>query len=109
MIFDKTGIKEFLSRYREAGLHKNLFLLIGVPVITTRTSVEFIDKIPGVYCPPEVHARLEGASDIRKEGVTLAREIIETVRDETGVHGAHLMLFGPDPTALLDVVGRPEV
>jgi hypothetical protein len=63
-----------------------------------------VSHIPGVKLPPEVWRRLAGAEDLRHEGVTLAREILQDVRDFPGVAGVHLMLFGSDHSVLLDVI-----
>jgi methylenetetrahydrofolate reductase (NADPH) len=79
-------------------------MLAGIPVVISRQAMKMIPAIPGVVCPDEIIGRLDKAADIRDEGVKLAREMIETVKEIEGVNGVHLMLLGSDHSVLSDVV-----
>ncbi|HJN83206.1 MAG TPA: methylenetetrahydrofolate reductase C-terminal domain-containing protein [Verrucomicrobiota bacterium] len=103
-ILDTAGFRRFMELVVAEGLDKELFILAGIPVIVSRSALEMVSHIPGVKLPPEVWRRLAGAEDLRHEGVTLAREILQDVRDFPGVAGVHLMLFGSDHSVLLDVI-----
>lgn len=103
LVFDIEQFGDFMNRFREAGLHKELFLLAGIPVIISKKALGFVPKIPGVHLPPAVLARLTDAADIRAEGLALARETIQAVREMQGVSGAHLMLFGADHSVLQEL------
>lgn len=104
LIFNLPVFMDFMRRFREAGLDRRLFLLAGVPVVISRPAIEMIPRVPGVDYPDSIRRRLESASDLRAEGIRLARETVETVAAIPGVRGVHLMLFGADHSVLPDVV-----
>ncbi|MFV1994704.1 MAG: methylenetetrahydrofolate reductase C-terminal domain-containing protein [Verrucomicrobiales bacterium] len=103
-IFDVGGFEDFMGIVVREKLHRELFILAGIPVVTSRGALEMLPHIPGVKIPPEIWQRLSDAKDIEKEGVALAKEIIGGVRAIPGVAGVHLMLFGSDHKVLLDVI-----
>ncbi|MBW7851381.1 MAG: methylenetetrahydrofolate reductase C-terminal domain-containing protein [Rhodospirillales bacterium] len=103
LVFNLPAFEAFMRRYCDAGLHRRLFLLAGVPVVISKSAMEMIPRVPGVDYPPEVRRRLEGAADLRAEGCRLARETIDAVSRMPGVRGVHLMLFGADHSVLPDV------
>lgn len=103
LIFDLAGWSGFLARARDEGLTEELFILAGVPVVISPKALAMVPSIPGVHLPEAVRQRLEGAADLRREGVAMAIETVQALRAMPGVAGAHLMLFGADGTALVDV------
>jgi 5,10-methylenetetrahydrofolate reductase len=104
LIFDIQRFREFMKSFCDENLDKDLFMLAGIPVVISRQAMKMIPAIPGVVCPDEIIGRLDKAADIRDEGVKLAREMIETVKEIEGVNGVHLMLLGSDHSVLSDVV-----
>jgi methylenetetrahydrofolate reductase (NADPH) len=100
LVLDKAAFSQFMQQYVEAGLQKELFLLAGIPVITSQAALKYLPGIPGVFCPPEVLQRLESARDIHAEGMALAAELIQAARNMPGVNGVHLMLFGANHSVL---------
>lgn len=107
-ILDVPAFEDFMQLVREEGLDQELFILAGIPVVIAAKALEMLPRIPGVKMPPEIRQRLEKANDLRREGVALAREVIARVREIPGLAGFHLMLFGSDHRALLDVVAGME-
>lgn len=104
LVLDVEGFKAFMALARGEGIDRDVFILAGVPVITSARALEALRRIAGVRVPPEIVARLQAASDIEAEGVALARQIIQQIRRLPGVHGVHLMLFGHDHAVLPHVV-----
>jgi methylenetetrahydrofolate reductase (NADPH) len=51
------------------------------------------DQVPGLDVPDDVIERLEGAprGEQREEGIRIALEIVEAVREIPGISGIHLM------------------
>ena len=41
--------------------------------------------------PPEILKRLDGAKDEKEEGVAIALELIEKIKNTRGVNGLHIM------------------
>lgn len=106
LILDSEGLARFMERVRAEGLHEELFLLAGIPVVTSRAGLSILPRIPGVSVPEDVLRRLEGAANLETEGVAMAAELASAVASLPGVAGVHLMLFGPDHAVLPAVVER---
>ena len=104
MIFDIEVFRSFMGHVTEEGLVDDLFIVAGIPVVTSRSAPHFIPSIPGVYCPPQILDRLSGTTDSIREGQELASELIAQVRQIKGVSGIHLMLLGPDSAVLPPLV-----
>ena len=94
--FDVPRLVEFMRRVRDLGLHERVFILVGVGPLRGEKAAEFMrSKVPGVYIPDEVVARLRGApkSQQRAEGKRICVEIIQQVREIPGVAGVHVMAY----------------
>ena len=98
-----AAMAEFMALCRSVGLHRELFILAGIPVVTDRNALERLPSIPGVDADADFMRRLRGATDLRREGVRVAIELGNACAAIPGVHGAHLMLFGRDHDALPEV------
>lgn len=94
LILDVSAFREFMKVFCDEGLDKEVFLLAGLPLIISKKALEMLPKVPGVSVSPQVVKRLESAADIIPEGIALAREMIQEVKQIPGVSGVHLMLFG---------------
>ena len=105
LVFNLPAFEDFMRRFCDEGLDRELFLLAGVPVVISKAAMEMIPRVPGVDYPPDIRRRLESASDLRAEGCRLARETVEAVSRMPGVRGVHLMLFGADHTVVPGIIG----
>ncbi len=104
LIFDLCAFKQFMQRFVEEGLDKQVYMLAGIPVITSKQAFEMIPQVPGVYCPEHLRQRIEASKDIRQTGIEIAQEMIEALKNCEGVSGVHLMLFGSDHSVLPEVI-----
>jgi methylenetetrahydrofolate reductase (NADPH) len=53
------------------------------------------NEVPGVFIPERLLKRMEAAGDgAEEEGVQIALELIQAVRQKQGVNGIHLMAVG---------------
>ena len=104
LVFDIDRFSRFMEAVRAQGLDRELFIIAGIPVITSRKALAVLPTVPGVHIPGVVLRRLDCSRGIKREGVELAREIASAVSAIPGVAGVHLMLFGPDHSVLPDVV-----
>lgn len=94
--FDVPRLVEFMQRVRDLGLHERVFILVGVGPLRGEKAAEFMrSKVPGVYIPDEIVARLRGApkGKQREEGKRICVEIIQQVREIAGVAGVHVMAY----------------
>jgi 5,10-methylenetetrahydrofolate reductase len=92
--YDVPRLRAFVSEARDRGLLEECFLLAGVgPLPSAKTARWMRSNVPGVHIPDDVIARLEGARDQREEGIRLAIEIIQEVKEIAGISGVHVMAY----------------
>ena len=94
--FDVPRLAEFMRRVRDLGLHERVFILAGVGPLRGEKAAEFMRaKVPGVYIPDEVIARLRGApkGKQRAEGKRICVEVNQQAREIPGVAGVHVMAY----------------
>jgi len=103
IILDLPVFRSFMHRVVEEKLNEKLFILAGIPVIVSKNAYKMLPHIPGVKIPPELKERFDNTTDIRKEGIAYAREVLIEMQQMQGVAGVHLMLFGSDHQVLLEV------
>lgn len=90
--FDIALFERYMARVRDAGLDRSCFILVGVgPIASARTARWLREKVPGVHIPDAIIARLEAAQDQKAEGKSICVEIMQRVREISGVAGIHLM------------------
>ncbi|MBE2239106.1 MAG: methylenetetrahydrofolate reductase [Caldilineaceae bacterium] len=94
--FDMARFRTFMQQVRDLGLHDKCYILAGVGPLRSVGAAEFMrSKVPGVYIPDEVIARLKAApkNKQRAEGKRICVEIIQQVREMAGVAGVHIMAY----------------
>jgi methylenetetrahydrofolate reductase (NADPH) len=94
--FDVPRLAAFMSRVRDLGLHERAFILVGVGPLRSERAAEYMrTRVPGVYIPDEVLARLRARPKDRQreEGKRICIEIIQQVREIPGVAGVHVMAY----------------
>ncbi len=104
LILDVAGFRRFMELARQEKIDEDVFILAGVPVVTSAGGLSVLPRIPGAHLPGNVMGRLEQARDIQAEGVALAKEIVHELSLIPGVAGVHLMLFGPDHAVLPPII-----
>ena len=94
--FDVPRFQRFMERVRELGLHKKVFILVGVGPLRSEKAAEFMrTRVPGVIIPDEIVERLRQTPKERRqaEGKRICIEIIQQVRQIEGVAGVHVMAY----------------
>ena len=94
--FDVRRFSQFMSVVRELGLHKRVFILVGVGPLRSAKAADWMrTHVPGVVIPDEVIRRLQGVppGEQRREGKRICVEIIQQVREIEGVSGVHVMAY----------------
>lgn len=91
-VFDLEVFARWMERLVEMGLHKKTAILAGVmPVKSVKTLLWMREEVPGVKINDKYIDRMKQTRDPEKEGVTMAVETIQALRDTKGVRGIHLM------------------
>ena len=90
--FDIPRFREFMEMFVDRGLHERLKFIVGIMPCKSCRPLEFMKaSVPGMSIPDETISRMRGAEDSEEEGIRVACEVIEQVREIEGVAGIHLM------------------
>ncbi len=101
-VFDVPRFTRWMEQICERGLDKQTHIMAGViPPKSAGMARYMRDYVPGVIVPDEVVTRMEQAENAKEEGIRITLDIIEQVKDISGVHGIHIMAVGWE-----DVVGE---
>ncbi len=88
-VYDPVQLRRFLTDIKPLGLP----VLVGILPLASHRNAEFLhNEVPGMQVPEAVRERMRKAGSgpaARKEGVTIAREMLGEVRGE--VAGAYVM------------------
>ena len=94
-VYDVARFAEWMEMVTGQGLDKQTHLLAGVIPIRSAGMVRYMrDYVSGVSVPDELVTRMEEAEDAKAEGIRIALEIIEQLKEIPGVHGIHIMAVG---------------
>ena len=91
-VFEVKRFARYMELVRERGLHEQVYILAGIIPMKSAGMARYMrDYVAGLTVPDELVKRMENAEDAKEEGVRIAVELIEQVREIEGVHGIHLM------------------
>ncbi len=94
-VFDIVIFKEWMQQVREKGLHEKAAILAGVMPVKSETALENMKRdVPGMVIPEKLINRMKnagGKEEKQSEGVKIASEIIQEIREISGIRGIHLM------------------
>jgi len=96
LIFEPEKLDQWLEElYRRDVLNK-VYILIGIAPLKSLKVANYLNSnVPGVVVPDKVLRRLEKAGESApEEGVQIALEVIDAVRNKQGVNGIHIMTLG---------------
>jgi methylenetetrahydrofolate reductase (NADPH) len=105
LIYNIDRFAEFMQKVRELGVHKEVYLLAGIGPLKSPGMAKYMrDEVPGLDVPNEMVDRMTAAGEgipkddkkaraeaFRKEGIQIAIELIQKVRQIEGVAGVHIM------------------
>ena len=94
-IFDVEKFVKWMQVVADKGLDREVHILAGViPVRSAGMARYMRDYVPGISVPDEIVTRMEGTKNTKEEGIKIALEIIDQLKEIAGVHGVHLMAVG---------------
>jgi methylenetetrahydrofolate reductase (NADPH) len=94
-VFDVDKFGKWMQMVTDRGLDKETHILAGmIPIKTVGMARYMRDNVPGVIVPDEIVTRMQDAKDVREEGIKIALEIIDQIKDIPGIHGVHIMAVG---------------
>lgn len=115
-INDVDMFENFMMRVRDLGLHDYVYIIAGLGILDSAAMAHWAhNNIPGVNIPERVIKRLESVpeSKQREEGLKMAIENLQRIKEIPGVSGAalmiHISLTEWDPIdELLEATGLSE-
>jgi methylenetetrahydrofolate reductase (NADPH) len=96
-VFDIPAFARWMDQVTELGLTERCHIIAGVgPIRSLRALDHMRNNVPGLHIPDDVDRRLRGVPPDRvaAEGMRLAAEIVQLVKEIPGVAGVHVMAFG---------------
>lgn len=91
-VFDIETFSCWMEKAAEMGLHKKTAIIAGImPVHSVKTLNLMKEKVPGMKINDEYVCRLNKAQDPKEEGVKIAIDLINAVKNLKGIRGIHLM------------------
>ncbi len=96
LVYDPDGLEVWLNSLAQRNILDKVYILVGITPLKNLKMAQYMhNEVPGVTIPEKLMQRMEAAGDgAQEEGVQIAFELIEAVRDKQGVNGIHLMAVG---------------
>jgi methylenetetrahydrofolate reductase (NADPH) len=96
LVYDPKKLDDYLEALDKRGVLGKVYILIGItPLKSLKVAKYMNEEVPGVTIPDQLVKRMEAAGDkADEEGVQIALELIEAVKNKQGVNGIHLMAVG---------------
>jgi methylenetetrahydrofolate reductase (NADPH) len=96
LVYDADGLEVWLNELAKRDILDKVYILIGITPLKNLKMAQYMHyQVPGVFIPEKLLKRMEAAGDgAEEEGVQIALELIDAVRDKEGVNGIHLMAVG---------------
>jgi methylenetetrahydrofolate reductase (NADPH) len=128
LIYNVERFAAFMERVRKLGLHKQVYILAGVGPLKSPGMAKYMrDEVPGLDVPNQFVDRMAAAAEgidkedkkgrneaFRREGIQIAIELVQQMRQIEGVSGVHIMAIEWEEAVRPIVEGaglfpRPEV
>lgn len=94
-IYNIEGFKKWMELVREKGLHKEVKILAGITPVTSVAAARYMKtKVPNMDIPDRIIERLRKArnkEEAAEEGIKIAVETINQLKQIEGVAGVHIM------------------
>lgn len=93
-IFNLERFGKWMQLVRDRGLHEKVHILGGITPMKSVGMANYMkNMVPGMDVPDELIARIKGVEKDKRaeEGVKIAIETIQQLKEMEGVHGVHIM------------------
>jgi methylenetetrahydrofolate reductase (NADPH) len=116
-IFNINRFEQFMTRARDMGLTESVRILAGITPLKNAGMARYMStKVAGMDIPEEIIKRISSfpKEEQPQEGIKIAVETIQRVKEIKGVAGVHLMAIEweekvPEVLNAAGIVKRPEV
>lgn len=103
-VYDIEDMKRFLELTEDLDAK----ILVGIIPLKSAGMANFMNKnVPGIHVPSEIIERMKKAENKVQEGLHIAAELINQIREEKICDGVHIMAIGAEENVpkLLDMCG----
>jgi methylenetetrahydrofolate reductase (NADPH) len=93
-IYNLARFKSWMEQVRDRGIHERVYILGGITPLKSSRMAEYMSKqVAGMDIPDDVLKRMKSvpAERQREEGITIAVETIQALKEMQGVRGVHIM------------------
>jgi methylenetetrahydrofolate reductase (NADPH) len=94
-VYDYDRFTDWLEAFDKRNLLDKVYILAGlIPLKSARAAHFMAEQVPGVVVPPEMVKQMDEAGDKesqQEQGVAIALDIIEKLKNTPGISGMHLM------------------
>ncbi len=93
-VYNLERFTKWMDGVRDRGLHEQVYILAGITPMKSAGMAKYMkNRVPGMDVPDEVVKRMSGVSKDRQaeEGIKIAVETIEQLKEVEGVRGFHIM------------------
>jgi len=90
-VFNLDKFNVWMDEVRSRGLDKKVHILAGItPLKSLKMTERMKFHVPGVDIPNNIYNRMKRAKDPKKEGFSIAYDLINKVKKIKGIHGIHI-------------------
>jgi len=116
-VYNLDKVEEWMAQVCERGLHEKVHILAGITPMKSAGMARYMkNKVPGMDVPDELVNRIAGVPKEKQaaEGITIAVESIERLKEVEGISGFHIMAIEweekvPEIVDRAGLLPRPEV
>lgn len=96
LVFEAERLDQWLEELDRRNVLDKVSILIGLAPLKSYKVAEYLHtKVPGVRLPSDILKRMEKAGESApEEGVQIALEFIDKIKNKRGVRGIHIMTLG---------------
>jgi methylenetetrahydrofolate reductase (NADPH) len=97
VVYDMDRFRQWMKEVCDQGLHEQAYILAGVtPLKSARMARYMKENVSGISIPDDLVQRLSSAEDQKNEGIRIAIEQMEQLKEIKGLSGIHLMAIGAE-------------
>jgi methylenetetrahydrofolate reductase (NADPH) len=116
-IYNMDRFEKFMQQARDLGLTEKVYILGGVTPMKSVGMANYMKNlVPGMDVPTELIDRMKGVpkKDQTKEGIKIAIETIQRLKEMKGIAGVHVMAIEweervPEIVEMAGLLPRPQV
>ncbi|MFP4621710.1 MAG: methylenetetrahydrofolate reductase [Bacteroidales bacterium] len=97
VIYDMERFRNWMNEVREQGLHDKAYILAGITPLKSGKMAKYMkENVSGIAIPDHIVERLLEAEDQKAEGINIAVEQMQELKEMEGISGIHLMAIGAE-------------